>query len=187
MAGHLDKRKTSLDVGRLNLKIYSRMLGHLPLSTLQRMTEEALATLKWMPEASELLKIAERHIAPELKLHGKAKALTGMRRQRLFEETLRNIVDRKLSDLELQDLDERTAGVAETRGLIVIRLDGLRQYRTKKTIHAHLADLKERGDLMPVSSVDERDTRASEGSGSGLIGDLAADIVDKARGADNED
>ena len=182
MAAHLDKRKTSIDAGRLNLKIYARMLGHLPLSTLQAVTHQALATLKWMPEASELLTMAEGHLAPELKLHGRAKALTTNRRQRLFEEVLRIIKDHGFTDQELQDLTERTASVAEARGDIVIRLDGRRQYRSKEIITAHIADLKQRGDEIGMEEpADERDTRASAGQKSGSIGDLADGILDKSK------
>lgn len=182
MAGTLKAPRTSTDEGRLKLAVYKRMLGHLPLSALKHATERALATLEWMPTPAELLKLAEEHTAPELRLHSRAIALTRHRRQRLFEERLKRIARRELSDADLQELDDYTAKVAQTQGNLIIRLDGSRQYRSKETMLAHSKDLEERAASLRL---DERDNRASEApeegekrpKRSGSVGDVAAGIM----------
>lgn len=191
MAGTLKAARTSTDEGRLKLSVYKRMLGHLPLSALNHATERALATLEWMPTPAELLKLAEEHTAPELRLHNRAKALARHRRQRLFEEELKRIARRELSDADLQELDDYTAKVAQTQGNLIIRLDGSRQYRSKETMLAHSKDLEERAASLHS---DERDNRASEApeegekrpKRSGSVGDAAADVLNRVEVSDGE-
>lgn len=160
LAATLPTQKNSTDTNRVKLGAYRFALAGQPKAALTHAVQVAIRTMEWLPAPAELLKIAESFNAPERIAHERAKSMTFQRRQRLFEETLRNIRDRRILVEELAALDDYTARVAETQGHLVIRLDGSRQYRTKETIHAHLADLEARArEFRPT---DERDKRAED-------------------------
>ena len=142
MASTLKRARTDDDQGRLKAAAYARMLEHLPHAALKHATERAIATLEWMPTPAELLRIAQGFTAPQHRAHERAKSMSFNRRQRLFEQTLANIRDRKLFPEEIAALDEHTARVAETRGTLIIRKDGTREYRTREAILAHLAEIE---------------------------------------------
>lgn len=177
MAGTLKAPRSSSDEGRLKLAVYKRMLGHLPLAALQHATHTALATLEWMPTPAEILKLAEKFTAPERFAHARAQRLARDRRQRIFEETLRNCKDHTLSHDELQALPDHVAQVAQTQASIIIRSTGERVYRTRETVQA---DLKEREEIA-LARRDERDKRAEEApelvKSSETVGDLAAGLL----------
>lgn len=140
MAATLKAPRTSLDQGKLKLAVYRRVLGHLPISTLQRIAEEAVRTLEWFPTPAELLKMAEGRTTPEANAHARAAWMVRDRRQRLFDETLARIERRELTPEELQSLDRFTASVAETRAHIITRVNGERVYRTRESVQADMAE-----------------------------------------------
>jgi hypothetical protein len=145
LAGALKAPRTGLDEGRIKLGAYRLALTGLPEAALSHAVTQAIRSMEWLPAPSEILKLAQSYNAPEHLAHERAKAMTLRRRQRLFEETIRCIRDRKLLPEELAALDEHTARCAQTQGFLIIRLDGTREYRTSASLAAHGADLRALG------------------------------------------
>lgn len=174
LAGALKAPRTGLREGRIKLGAYRLALTGIPADALEYAVTKAIKTLEWLPAPAELLKIASEFQAPELRAHEKAKLMTHRRRQRLFEETLRNIRDRKLLPEELAALDDYTAKCAETRGDLIIRLDGARQYRSKEALKAHWRELEEKG---AFSLHQERDNRAEEAPAGKIEGTSVGDVT----------
>lgn len=164
LAGTLKAPRTSLEQGRLKLGMYRKALAHLSREALAWASERAIRELEWMPTPAELLRLAEGFKEWDVRLHSRAVTLTAARRQRLFEERLRAVRERTMPAELLDTLSDHEAKVAETRGLILIRIDGRRQYRTPETIREHLSDVELRAQAAEV----ERTNRAPEtGEGAG--------------------
>lgn len=177
LAGSLKAPRTGVEAGKIKLGAYRLALDGIPKAAITHAVQVSILTLEWLPAPAELLKLARSFTAPEQRAHERAKAMTFARRQRLFDQTLRNIRERKLLTEELTALDDHTAKVAETQGTLIIRLDGSRQYRDKETLLAHMAEMQERASTLR----DERDKRAEEPQegrfGGGSVGDVAADLL----------
>lgn len=177
LAGALKAPRTGSDEGRIKLGAYRLALTGLPEAALSYAVTEAIRSMEWLPAPSEILKLAQSYNAPEHRAHERAKAMTASRRQRLFEQTIACIRDRKLLPEELAALDEHTAKCAQTQGYLIIRMDETREYRTIASLAAHHADLEAFG----ASLHQERDKRAHgalegklEGGG---FGELTAGIM----------
>lgn len=186
LAGSLKAPRTGLEAGKIKLGAYRLALADQPKAALTHAVQVAIRTMEWLPAPAELLKIARSFTAPEQRAHERAKAMTFARRQRLFDQTLRNIRERKLLTEELAALDDHTAKVAETQGTLIIRLDGSRQYRDKEALLAHMAEMQERASTLR----DERDKRAEEApaamKSSGSVGDIAAGLMAGLEVSDGE-
>jgi DNA gyrase inhibitor GyrI len=177
LAGALKAPRTGLEEGKIKLGAYRLALTGIPADALAHAVTVAIETLDWLPTPAEVLRLAQTYRHPHILAHERAKAMTLRRRQRLFEETLACIRDRKLLPEELAALDEHTAKCAQTQGFLIIRLDGTREYRTKASLAAHHADL----DALRASLHQERDIRAKEASPGDLegggFGGIAAGIM----------
>ena len=139
LAATLKMARTSDGEGKFKLAVYQRVLSDVPLAALKYATEQAIRTMEWMPVPSELLKLADGYVSPDEAEARTLKALRQADAQRDHEQTLRAIRDKAVEDLA--QVPPHTARVAETLGLLVIRIDGRRQYRTKETIAAHRPEL----------------------------------------------
>lgn len=134
IASVLKQPTVSMDHGRLKLAVYRKALARVPLVALQHAANIAIETLEWMPTPSELLKLARGHEGEAQRAHDRAGTLCRQRRQRQMDETLALIAKREFPESDLASLHEQWASIAQTRGDIIILMDGTRLYRNRETI-----------------------------------------------------
>ena len=134
IASVLKHPATSTGHGKLKLAVYRKALESVPLVSLQAAANIAVSTLEWMPTPSELLKLARGRGSDAQRAHDRATLLKRNRAQRIMEETLASIARNDYPESELANLHAQWASIAETRGHIVILMDGTRLYRNRDTI-----------------------------------------------------
>lgn len=162
LASVLKSPNVSSDHGKLKLAVYRKALERVPLVALEGAANHAIQTLEWMPTPAEIIKLAEGRHSEAQHLHAKACAFRRNRAQRLHEETLRTIRNRELSHDDLQRVDEFTARVADTQGLIVTMMDGTRHYRTRETIHAQMEERERANEAAKMSGARAREGAETE-------------------------
>lgn len=137
LAATLKVRRNGADTNRVKLGAYRMVLAGQPKDALAYAVKTAIRTMEWMPTPAGILSLANSYVAPEKIAHSRAQRLVRDRRQRVFDETIRQCMERALSHDDLQKLTSRAAEIAQTAGAIIIMQDGSRVYRTPETIEAY--------------------------------------------------
>ena len=142
LASVLKSPTTSINHGKLKLAVYRKALSRLSLTAIQAAANRAIETLEWFPTPSEMLRLANGHEGEAQRLWGRAVAMKRNRLQRLMEEALAGLKAKSMSFDDMQALPQRTAEIAETQGLILIRMDGSRHYRTPELLREDAEERK---------------------------------------------
>lgn len=137
LAATLKAPRNGADTNRVKLGAYRMVLSGQPKDALAYAVKTAIRTMEWMPTPAGILSLANSYVAPEKIAHSRAQRLVRDRRQRVFDETIRQCMERALSHDDLQKLTSRAAEIAQTAGAIIIMQDGSRVYRTPETIEAY--------------------------------------------------
>lgn len=140
LAATLAMRKSREAEGAFKLKVYQRMLGHLPFEVMQRVVRQALGECEWMPTPAAMLKMAEGAMTADKTAHIRARYLVGERRHREAKALMQSIEDRSFAG-ELDDLAPRMIDAAIARGFIFRRRDGKHVYRTAEALAENDADM----------------------------------------------
>jgi len=164
LAGSLKAPRTGLEAGKIKLGAYRLALAGQSKAAIQHAATVCVKTMEWLPAPYEVLTIAKAYLAPTALAHAKANRLIRDRRQREFEETLRKIHLRKLSQDELDALSDYIKRVAETQGNLILLLSGQYVYRNPETI---ALNLKERGDALKELQNERSKLAREEENGDG--------------------
>lgn len=118
------RRNTSLQEGRLQLGLYRKVLTGIPAAALKHAGDVFLRKPGWMPEPAEVLEEANRYLAPETRLHTRARYLARMRLQRLWEAKCKSIKDGTFPSDQLHTLTEQEIRIGIMARTILTELDG---------------------------------------------------------------
>lgn len=138
LAGTLKTPRTSLDQGRIQLSMYWAALRDVELFRLQLAGEHYIKTAEWMPTPGQLRTTAMEYSHPVLVAHAKARRLARDRQHREHQQLMRQISDRKLTQGELDALQEPDREAAIGAHLLVRTPEGGAVYRTAEALDAWL-------------------------------------------------